>query len=158
MFPNNPYSPNPYQVPMYGQVQQPPMPQLSNLQQSQAMAQQPVQTNQNGSLFGRVVGNLNEIVPDDVPRDGSIGLFPQRDYSCIFAKQWNNDGSISTIKFIPEMTQPEPVQTSQFENDVMARLDSIEEMLKHQKKPYQKNNRYDQNRGKTEVNENVQSD
>lgn len=36
MFPNNPYSPNPYQPTMYGQVQQPPMPQLSTLQQTQA--------------------------------------------------------------------------------------------------------------------------
>lgn len=164
MFPNNPYSLNGYSAtPQYGQVQTPAMPQLNNLQQAQTTTQQSMQTIQNGSLYGRVVGTLDEIVPNDVPRDGSIGLFPQRDYSCIFAKQWNNDGSISTIKFVPEPVQQQDDQQTAGVgiSDIMDRLDSIENMLRQQKKPYhnQKRNRYDENRNaKVEVSDNVQSD
>lgn len=163
MFPNNPYSLNGYSAtPQFGQVQSPAMPQLNNLQQAQTTTQPPMQTIQNGSLQGRIVAGLDEIVPNDVPRDGSIGLFPQRDYSCIFAKQWNNDGSISTIKFVPEPVQQEDVPVQQTGvSEIMDRLDQLDKKIENalrQKKPHnnnQKRYRYDENRNaKVETSEN----
>lgn len=154
-FPNNPYSsmPNPFAQQPYGQVQPPQMPHLNSLQQTR---QQAVPTIQNGSLYGRVVGDLNDIVPDDVPRDGSIGLYPIQDYSCIFAKQWNNDGSISTLKFVPEV-EPQQEQTKQVDiSAILNRLDDIETLVKNlnYRKPYQKhNNRPNDQASKDEVSE-----
>lgn len=42
-------------------------------------------------INGRTISNEAEIVPNDVPMDGSFSLFPMNDYSCIYAKQWNTD-------------------------------------------------------------------
>ena len=146
------YNVNPFSNSPYGQVQPPQMPQLNQLQQTQ----QPVRTIQNGSLNGRVVQTLNDIVPNDVPSDGSIGLYPVQDYSCIFAKQWNNDGSIATIKFVPE-TQPQQEQTTQVDlSAVLDRLNDIEDLVKNlnYRKPYQKhNNRNNSPASKDEVSE-----
>lgn len=37
-------------------------------------------------LPGRQVANADEITPQEVPMDGSVSLFPQQDYSAIYAK------------------------------------------------------------------------
>lgn len=54
---------------------------------------------------GRLVANADEITPQEVPMDGSVSLFPQNDYSAIYAKTWTKDGTIATMKFIPEQSQ-----------------------------------------------------
>lgn len=50
---------------------------------------------------GRQVSTVDDIAVGEVPQDGSIGLFPQKDGSCIWAKYWTGDGNIRTMKFIP---------------------------------------------------------
>lgn len=52
-------------------------------------------------LPGRTVSSVDDIAVGEVPQDGSIGLFPQKDGSCIWAKSWTGDGSIRTMKFVP---------------------------------------------------------
>ena len=108
MFQANPYSFNAYAPNQQFNQAQSPMPQLNAMQQAQST--QPVYGIQNVSIQGRAVSSLEDIVPNDVPRDGSIGLFPKNDYSVIYAKQWNGDGSISTIKFVPEIAE-DPVDS-----------------------------------------------
>ena len=49
-------------------------------------------------LPGRVVNNLDEITPQEVPMDGSVSLFPQQDYSAIYAKTWTKDEAITTVE------------------------------------------------------------
>ena len=49
------------------------------------------------TIPGRLVNNLDEITPQEVPMDGSVSLFPQNDYSAIYAKTWTKDGTI--LKF-----------------------------------------------------------
>src|SRR5690625_4963374 len=56
-------------------------------------------------LPGRQVANSDEITPQEVPMDGSVSLFPQQDYSCIYAKTWTKEGTIATLKFVPEQPQ-----------------------------------------------------
>lgn len=152
-FPNNQYpSVNPFAGSPYGQVQPPMMPQLNNLPQMQ----QSNRTIQNGSLYGRVVGDLNEIVADDVPRTGTVCLFPLQDYSCIYAKQCNPDNSVSTVRYIPEV-EPQKEQEPQIDlTSVMQRLDDIENLVKNlnYRKPYHKNNnRNNGQNSKDEVSE-----
>lgn len=66
------------------------------------------QLNRFQSIPGRAVKNLDEITPQEVPMDGSVSLFPQNDYSAIYAKTWTKDGTIATVKFVPEKPQMEP--------------------------------------------------
>lgn len=77
------------------------------------------------SIPGHLVTNENEIMPQEVPMDGSVSLFPQNDYSCIYAKTWTKEGTIATVKFIPEQPQNGEPQKSPLE----MRLDSIEQKL-----------------------------
>lgn len=76
-------------------------------------------------LPGRLVANADEITPQEVPMDGSVSLFPQNDYSCIYAKTWTKEGTIATMKFIPEQPQNAESQKSPLE----MRLDSIDQRL-----------------------------
>ena len=77
------------------------------------------------SIPGRMVTNADEIVPQEVPMDGSVSLFPQNDYSCIYAKTWTKEGTIATLKFVPEQPQNGEPQKSPLE----MRLESIEQKL-----------------------------
>lgn len=77
------------------------------------------------AIPGRLVANADEIMPQEVPMDGSVSLFPQNDYSCIYAKTWTKEGTIATVKFIPEQPQNGEPQKSPLE----MRLDSIEQKL-----------------------------
>lgn len=97
-------------------------------------------------LQGRMVAQVEEITPQEVPMDGSVGLFPQNDYSCIYAKQWTKDGNIQTVRYVPE--QPTPVQADQ-KTPLEEHLNRIEEKLEaldkklnrpknYQKRLYQK--------------------
>ena len=68
--------------------------------------------------------------------DGTVSLFPTADYKCIYAKVWNSDGTIRTLKFSPvgdsEESNPEP----SFRDEVMARFDAIEERLDKKQDSY----------------------
>lgn len=95
-----PYSPAYYNpsVPssLYPQVQTPARP---------TTYQQP------NYISSRLIKSLDEITPQEVPMDGSVSLFPMEDYSCVYAKAWNRDGTIRTVKYIPEK-QEEVTQES----------------------------------------------
>lgn len=108
------YSFNPYQ--QYPQYQQ----QIPQYQQRQ-------------SITGRVVSNPEEITPQEVPTDGSVAFFPASDNSCIYGKRWMPDGSISTVRFIPDSTD------TQKQPDAMTilngKLDQITQMLEDMKAP-----------------------
>lgn len=168
MTPNNMGTyPNPYQgnvynpsTTLYPQIQQPPMLRnLTSTPQLQPSNQQPSSMIPN-QIIGKVVGSQNDVFPNDVPGDGSIALFPQSDYSVIYAKQWNADGSISTIKFVPEI-QNETAEQQDAGGvtmaDVMNQLSNIEDLIKSQRQPRynnQKKYKYDKDRNqKVEVAE-----
>ena len=64
-------------------------------------------------LHGRVVNSVEEIMPNEVAMDGSVSLFPTKDYSHIYAKAWNSDGTITTVEFTPSSNTFAPVQSSE---------------------------------------------
>lgn len=87
---------------------------------------------------GRMVANADEITPQEVPMDGSISLFPQNDYSCIYAKTWTKEGTIATMKFIPEQPVAAEPQKSPIEerfDKIDQRFDKLEKMLSNRNKP-----------------------
>lgn len=77
---------------------------------------------------GKVISSLNDIRPNEVSMDGSVSLFPLNDYSCIYAKAWGQDGTIQTIRYIPEQQKVEETSDPVIE-EIRKRLDSIEGML-----------------------------
>lgn len=99
--------------------------------------QQPV-TQLKPTINGRVIHAIEEVTPNEVPMDGSFSLFVKDDYSCVYAKAWNTDGTIRTLKFIPETVTD--IQTVDANSMIMTKLDSIEELLNRRfnNKPQQK--------------------
>lgn len=95
------------------------------------------QLNRFQSIPGRLVNNLDEITPQEVPMDGSVSLFPQNDYSAIYAKTWTKDGTIATVKFVPEQPQMEPQKSPLEErlDRIDQRFDKLEKMLSNRNKP-----------------------
>lgn len=95
------------------------------------------QPNHFQSIPGRLVNNLDEITPQEVPMDGSVSLFPQNDYSAIYAKTWTKDGTIATVKFVPEQPQMEPQKSPLEErlDRIDQRFDKLEKMLSNRNKP-----------------------
>lgn len=93
---------------------------------------------QRPSIPGRPVNNLDEITPQEVPMDGSVSLFPQNDYSAIYAKTWTKDGTIATVKYIPEQPQAATPQKSPIEerlDKIDQRFDRLEKILSDRQRP-----------------------
>jgi hypothetical protein len=76
---------------------------MYNYQQYQGFAQ--AYTPQ---LAGRAVQDVSQVGVGEVPTDGSTGWFPALDGSCVWARRWNGNGTIETVRYVPEPS-PEPV-------------------------------------------------
>lgn len=64
--------------------------------------------------------------------DGSISLFPLGDYSTIIAKQWNSDGTIKTLRFVPEVvTAQNDIPENTFINHFDERMDELMKAVKN---------------------------
>lgn len=148
MYPNganpgfNPYPTYPTYLPQQAPVPGQTAVQLPYVTQPQTR-QQPIPTQQIASIAGRVVQNEHEITPQEVSMDGSISLFPLADYSTIIAKQWNSDGTIKTLRFVPEVVAAanEEIQTADFATHFDRRMDELLSAVKN-RGHYQKNSNY----------------
>lgn len=80
-------------------------PNVTSVPMSQMQAVQPAYT-----LIGRVVNKQEDIIPNDVPMDGSYGIFPLQDRSKIFLKRWNSDGTITTEQYVKEVAEDIPAE------------------------------------------------
>lgn len=58
-------------------------------------------TLRSGGLPGYFIQNENEIIPKNIPMDGSISFFPYKDLSKIVIKQWDANG-INTLTYVIE--------------------------------------------------------
>lgn len=83
-------------------------------------------------LAGRVVGGPHEVTPNDVPMDGSAAFFPLSDGTAVIAKAWRPDGTIGTVRYVPEVSEDEGAEdaTTVSLMDVMDRLDSMEDLIR----------------------------
>lgn len=101
-------------------------------QASQPIAQQPSPQQaqpQPQMIRGRTVNADGEIMPNEVPLDGGVSIFPLSDYSGIYAKQWMPNGTIRTVKYVPMMDPGESDTKAKNNDDILARLDRIERLL-----------------------------
>lgn len=100
------------------------MPQMQSMPSIPQMAQVP-------TLTGRFIKSIEEVQPNDVPMNGSAAIFPADDLSVIYARAWNNDGTISTVRYMPVINEDEPDQTQGITlQDLMDQLDNIQDLLK----------------------------
>lgn len=81
-------------------------------------------------LNGRLINEERDILPKEIPMDGSVSVFPKSDFSYILAKAWNANGTIDTVKFIPDIPAAQP-QTSTDTNmqQILDKLNKMEETL-----------------------------
>lgn len=107
------------QVPMPGYIQTP--------QPSIQQYQNPMP--QTRPVTGRYIGSPTEIQANEVPMDGRIGFFPTNDMGAIFAKQWCSDGSIQTVKYVPEHPVDQVDSQPNYFEEILSRLSTIEEKL-----------------------------
>ena len=106
---------------------------------------QPMPVQPNYSVIpGRIVGNPDEIRPNEVPNDGSIAVFPLNDGSAVYLKYFTGEGRINTVKFTVESPETQIVDGVPNQNggfaEINQRLERIEKMISknnHYRKPYQ---------------------
>lgn len=87
--------------------------------------------NVNVPFTGRFVENPKEIMPNEVPMDGRLGIFPSRDLSTITVKAWNANGTIMNVRYIldPSQVQDDAPDPQKETRDILARLEAIEKTL-----------------------------
>ena len=97
------YGYNPYQTYLPQSPWQGPQP-YTQPQTAQLPVQQ-VQTQANPPLVGHIVTANDQIPVSEVPQNGTPAYFPMQDGSSILAKSWQPDGTIATVRYIPEVQQ-----------------------------------------------------
>jgi len=90
------------------------------------------------TIPGRMIYSPDEIMPQEVPMDGSVSLFPMHDWSCVYGKWWTSNGQIQTVKFVLEQPKKEIDESAASLSDISARLEKVERYLFKSK---HKNNR-----------------
>lgn len=95
--------------------------------QRQAMQPQQMFTQQmQSSVFGKMIQAPTDIMPGDIPMNGMPCFFPMQDGSAIYMKAWSADGTINTMRFLPEHAAPkEPTQLDRIEN-MLSRLIGVQ--------------------------------
>lgn len=144
----------PYGVDAYGR------PVVFNQQPTQSFQTQPQSTQTQAQAFqnqqqnltsgqptryvipGKPITSEKEITVQDVPNDGSLGVFPFTDGSGIITKAWNNKGSIDTKLYVelkPSQQEESTQSTAVDFGPIFERLDRIEKKLNRGNRPYKKN-------------------
>lgn len=117
------YNYPPYQQNQFQSAYQPYVPQVPSVTP---------QITQTG-LTGHLVASPDEIKPNDIPMNGQAAYFPSQDGKVIYAKAWNTDGSIATVKYVAESAEETPAQPTLF--DIANQLQNIEDLLSAKPKP-----------------------
>ncbi len=107
----------PYQLSnqQYSQLNNSPLSNLTNQQQTTPV------------MFGRIVNDAKEIRPNEVPMNGLVSFFPKADYSEVYARSWNSNGTIDAVTYVPVSTSSQTMEMLLVEMN--KRLDTIESML-----------------------------
>lgn len=85
-----------------------PYPSQQYLSNAPSQQMQPGSSGRPTFLYGKVVNSEDDIRVSDVPMDGSVGLFPTSDWSCIITKAWSNDGQIRVMRYVAEELREPP--------------------------------------------------
>lgn len=85
-------------------------------------------------IRGRIVTSEQDIVPAEIPMDGSICLFMTEDCKKVIAKRWNSNGVLQSIIYSISSNEQAQSECQNGDNtgELKAQLDRIENMLKRQ--------------------------
>lgn len=92
-------------------------------------------------IRGRVVKDQSEILPNEIPMDGTISFFPKSDGSEIYGKAWTSNGTIQNFRFV----KAEEIQNGNTMNDqsisqqILDKLNKIENTLSNRQNFKQSN-------------------
>lgn len=118
-----------YQNPNYsnpwGQYYQQPQPTWNNPQTPINNFSQP------SMIRGRVVKDQSEILPNEIPMDGTISFFPKSDGSEIYGKAWTSNGTIQNFRFVKaeEIQNGNTIDNSTTSQQILDKLNKIESAL-----------------------------
>lgn len=72
------------------------------------------QNQQNSYLPGRMVNSENDVIPGELPMDGTYEIFVQNDRKMIYAKTIGGDGKVKTLYYtLIEDAQQQPIAQNQ---------------------------------------------
>lgn len=80
-------------------------------------------------LFGKFVDGIDVVKATELPTNIPAGIFPTPDYSKVFIKAWNKDGTASVLTYNLETQDSANAPDNTFMSEVMAKLDSIDAKL-----------------------------
>lgn len=79
---------------------------------------------------GRVIHDVSEVAPNEVPMDNTYSTFVRDDYKEIYMKTWSSDGTqINTLRFVLADDQPQHQITQDNTQVILDRLDQIEKKI-----------------------------
>lgn len=110
--------------------------QNSGYFQQQTQQIQPVYNSPRQGLQFKTINTPDEIVPGDVPMDGSMAFFVMNDHSGIFGKWWDRSGTLQTVKYVRD----DSASVNPKSNDISDRLDRIESQLNNLNQMIHRNN------------------
>jgi hypothetical protein len=125
-YPN--YNPSSYYTANYPYIMSNNLPYTQNVQSQ-------ITSPQTSLLNGKIVDSEDIVKVTDVPI-GSYGIFPKADFSEIYIKSWNNNGTTNIITFKPDTTQNVSLmsETSNIINDdsinlILERITQLENKI-----------------------------
>ena len=110
-----------------------------NLQQMQGMGIQngyPQQFVQ--AIPGRMIHDIQEVRPNEVPNNGTVAIFPKDDMSCVYVKYLSNVGKIETMTFVPMAQTAENLPENGELAEIRDKLDEIKRLVQKKSRPYRK--------------------
>lgn len=131
MYNQGPTAVGPYNLPGY----QPPSFGYNPQQTYMPQTPQPVPSQEPMAiphLIGRSISANDQIPPKEIPSDGSPAYFPMQDGSAILVKVWTGNGTIQTVRYIPEQVQQASPQTptdTSSNEEILKRLESLENKI-----------------------------
>lgn len=99
----------------------------NNQYQYQPQYQMPQAQYQNG-LQGKIVENIDVVKVTDVPM-GGYGIFPKADFSEIYIKTWNGNGTTSILSFQPVISQEAEKEGEKGENIILEKIQKLEDKI-----------------------------
>lgn len=91
------------------------------------------------AIPGRMVHDIQEVRPNEVPNNGTLALFPKDDMSCVYAKYLSNVGKIETLIFVPmAQTTEQPAENNGELAEIREKLDEIKKLVQKKGHPYRK--------------------
>lgn len=109
------------------------LPSFTQMNQGNAMRSTPPAQQKIPDLsYGRIVGSEQDIIPNEVPMDGTYGVFVTSDKSMAMLKTWGSDGLVHTDYYrlvVPEDPSDQNKAADPYDI-ILKRLDEIDNYLR----------------------------